>query len=323
MTKSSALWAGIAVAKEGSGSRVVCPICGPCGTTFVGVCSRLPVVKCCGCGLMYVAECREPTETFRIFEEAEIPEAQKEDQTFLETRRQNLARGAARIRSHRPTGGRLLDVGTADGFLLHQFQGDPAWEVCGVEPSREAVLYARQTFGVNVHRGFLSDQKFPDGSFDVVCSMDAFLCHTNPLEDMREFFRILSPGGVLAIEIPGHRFRMLVGSGNLYRWLTGRSLRLNAGVNFFYYTRETLSRLAGKCGFELVCSYPEDMPRSSSFPGQLFRSVWDWGAGALYRLTGGHLNFCAKELCIFRRLECATASRQVESRAVPAQAFAA
>ena len=323
MSKSSAVSADYAVAKAGSAGRVVCPICGPCGTTFVGECSRLPVVTCCGCGLMYVAECPELTETFRIFEEAEIPEAQKEDQTFLETRRQNLARGAVRIRRHVPKGGRLLDVGTADGFLLHQFQGDPAWEVAGVEPSREAVMYARQAYGVTVHRGFLSDQNFPDGSFDVVCSMDAFLCHRNPLADMQEFFRILAPGGVLAIEIPGHRFRMLVGSGNLYRWLTGRSLRLNAGVNFFYYTRETLSRLAGMCGFELVCSYPEDMPRSGGFPGQLFRSLWDGCAAALYRLTGGQLNFCAKELCIFRRPECATASNGEESRAVPAQAFAA
>jgi SAM-dependent methyltransferase len=217
----------------------------------------------------------------------------------------------------------LLDVGTADGFLLHQFQGDPAWEVAGVEPSRESVMYARQTFGVTVHQGFLSDHKFADGSFDVVCSMDAFLCHRNPLEDMREFFRILAPGGVLAVEIPGHRFRMLVGSGRLYRWLTGRSLRLNAGVNFFYFTRETLSRLAGMCGFELVTSYPEGMSRSDRFPGQLFRSIWDGGAAALYHLTGGHLNFCAKELCIFRRPASVAASDREDSWAVPAQAFAA
>ncbi|MFM7057719.1 MAG: class I SAM-dependent methyltransferase [Planctomycetota bacterium] len=281
--------------------EVHCPICGPAASTPVGISCGLPVVTCCGCGLVYVAECPDVSETLRFFREDYVPDAESAEVSFVDSRGKSIARGAARIRRHAPAGGRLLDVGTAAGFFLRQFQDDPAWDAAGVEPSRVAAAYARKTFGATVHEGFLADQKFPSGTFQVLCSMDAFICHRNPREDMQEFFRVLAPGGVLAIEIPGHRFRMLFGSGQIYRLLTGHSLRLNAGVNFFYYTRETLAHLAGLCGFELEASYPESMPRSERRLNQLFRSLWDAGAATLYRLTGGRLNYCSKELCIFRK----------------------
>jgi hypothetical protein len=134
---------------------------------------------------------------------------------------------------------------------------------------------------------------------------------------------VLAPGGVLAIEIPGHRFRMLFGSGLIYRLLTGHSLRLNAGVNFFYYTRETLTQLAELCGFELEASYPESMPRSERPLKQLFRSLWDTGAAALYHLTGGRLNYCSKELCIFRKPNSSAVTDRAVTGFVAAEAAAA
>lgn len=307
-----------------SGTRkVICPICGPADNKPVGISSGLPVVTCCGCGLVYVAECPDVTETLKFFQNDYVPDAESAEVSFVDSRGKSLTRGAARIRRHAPSGGRLLDVGTAAGFFLRQFQGDTAWEVAGVEPSRVAAAYARQTFGVTIHEGFLADQQFPRGSFDVVCSMDAFICHRSPLEDMQEFFRVLAPGGVLAIEIPGHRFRMLFGSGPIYRLLTGQSLRLNAGVNFFYYTRETLAHLASLCGFELEASYPESMPRSEHPVKQVFRSAWDVGAAALYRLTAGRLNYCSKELCIFRKPDTTAISTHTTPRLFAPEASAA
>lgn len=322
MQKSSAK-AAVRVSSLGDGvTRVFCPICGPAPVEPVGICGQLPVVTCEGCGLVYVSECPDPSETQRFFSEEYVADDKSAEVTYVDSRGKSLARGADRIRRHAPGGGRLLDVGTAAGFFLKQFKGDPAWEVAGVEPSRVAAAYAREKFGVTVHEGFLADQRFPGGAFDVLCSMDAFICHRNPREDMQEFFRVLAPGGVLAIEIPGHRFRMLFGSGLICQLLTGRPLRLNAGVNYFYYTRETLSRLAGLCGFELVASYPESMPRSDRPSRQLFRSIWDAGAAALYRLTGGRLNFCSKELCIFRKPACAV-MRESATPQASSQSFAA
>ncbi|MFN9718890.1 MAG: class I SAM-dependent methyltransferase [Planctomycetota bacterium] len=311
--------AGKETGADGLGS-VPCPICGPADKKLVGICNDLPVVTCCGCGLTFVSECPDISETIAFFRDEYVPDRKCAEVTFVNSRGASLERGAARIRKHAPEGGKLLDVGTAAGFFLQQFQGDASWDVAGVEPSAVAADYARQTFGVKVHGGFLADQQGADGSFAVVCSMDAFCCHRTPLEDMREFYRVLAPGGVLAIEIPGHRFRMLFGSGLIYRLWTGRSLRLNAGVNFFYFTRETLSHLAGLFGFELEASYPESLPRSEQPVRQMFRSLWDVAAATLYRLTGGRLNYCSKELCIFRKPQSEVAGKYVTVEAFKAKA---
>jgi hypothetical protein len=94
---------------------------------------------------------------------------------------------------------------------------------------------------------------------------------------------------------------MLLGSGVIYRLLTGKSLRLNAGVNFFYFTRETLAKLAALEGLKLIASFPESMPKSSNPVKQVFRSAFDLATAALYRLTHGRMNYCSKELCIFQK----------------------
>lgn len=284
-----------------TGTRVNCPVCGPAEQSLVGICNGLPVVSCGHCSLTFVAECPPPDETETYFRNEYVPDREVAKTTFVDSRGPSLARDAARIRRLLPKGGRLLDVGTAAGFFLRQFSNHPEWTVEGVEPSSVAANYARQNFNATIHDGFLADQNFPASSFDVVCSLDAFCCHRTPREDMQEFNRLLAPGGFLAIEIPGHRFRMLVGSGFLYRLFTGKSLRLNAGVNFFYFTRETLTKLAALEGLELIASFPESMPRSSNPLKQAFRSAFDLAAATLYRFTGGRVNYCSKELCIFQK----------------------
>lgn len=282
-------------------AHVHCPICGPNQTSPVGVSNGLPIVTCQGCNLTYVSECPPIDNTLEFFRNEHMKDSRSIQVAYVDYRKKSLEREADRIRGLMPKGGRLLDVGAASGFFLRQFDGHRDWQVEGVEPSRVSAEYARQQFGLKVHVGFLSEQRFRASSYDVVCSLDAFGCHRQPREDMQEFSRILKPGGLLAIEIPGHRFRMMTGSGLLYRTFTGRSLRLNAGVNFFYYTRATLKQLAAMAGLEFKESHPESMPTSGNRLTQLARNAFDRVSGALYRATHGRLNFCAKELCIFQK----------------------
>lgn len=282
-------------------ARVHCPICGPNQTSPVGVSNGLPIVTCQGCNLMYVSECPSMDDTLELFRKEHMKDSRSTQVAYVDHRKKSLEREAVRIRGLLPQGGRLLDVGTASGFFLRQFHGHRDWQVEGVEPSRVSAQFARQQFGLRVHEGVLSEQNFRASSYDVVCSLDAFGCHRQPHEDMQEFNRILTPGGQLAIEIPRHRFRMMTGSGLLYRTFTGRSLRLNAGVNFFYYTRATLTQLAALAGLEFKESHPESMPTSGNRLTQLARNAFDGVSGALYRATHGRRNFCAKELCIFQK----------------------
>lgn len=281
--------------------QVSCPICGPTPTDSIGNSNNLPIVRCCGCDLVFVAENIPLDNTQEFFRDEHIRDSDETRRVYVNYRQKSLMRDAARIRSLVPQGGRLLDVGTASGFFLKQFQGQSSWQVEGVEPSRVSADFARREFGLKIHDGFLSDQRFPDAEFDVVCSLDAFGCHRQPREDMQEFYRIVAPGGLLAIEIPGHYFRVMLGSGVFQGKSKENSLRLHAGVNFFYYTRKTLTRLASLVGFEFVASHPEALPATGSRVNQLARSVYDIASGSLYRVTNGHCNLSAKELIIYRK----------------------
>jgi SAM-dependent methyltransferase len=63
--------------------------------------------------------------------------------------------------------GRVLDVGSAAGFLLAGLQ-DAKWTVTGLEPNAAMATYARDTLGLDTVQGSLEDS--PDlPTFDAVC----------------------------------------------------------------------------------------------------------------------------------------------------------
>jgi SAM-dependent methyltransferase len=216
-------------------------------------------------------------------------------------REESLEREARVLREILPGGGRLLDVGAASGAFLKLFRDDPAWQAEGVEPSLFAVQYARERLGLVVHTGFLREQHFPDEAFDVLTSLDAFMLHPEPNEDLGEMARILAPGGYLAIEIPGLWFRLHKNKGLLCRLLYGVPVRLNSREHMYFYSRKTLARLCARHGLDLVASYPEQSPVHGPRLLRAFTSAYYLISSALYRLSGAALNAAPKELIVFRK----------------------
>ncbi|MCA9051698.1 MAG: class I SAM-dependent methyltransferase [Planctomycetaceae bacterium] len=260
-----------------------------------------PIVRCCDCGLVFVGEA-EPAETTREFFRSEhITDRELTELHYVEWRRESLVREAELIRRLRPSGGRLLDVGAASGMFVRQFEGDARWSAEGVEPSHVSAQFAREQFGLSVYTGFLDDQDFDADCFDVITSLDSFVCHRKPLQDLREMFRILKPGGLLAIEIGGWNFRRLTSTGPLCRLIHGVPARLNAGVNYFYYDRRTLSALAEKCGFHYRHCFPEAMPSVGSRPVRGVKWLYFQATAVPYRLSGGRISLVPKELVVFEK----------------------
>ncbi len=109
------------------------------------------------------------------------------------------------------SGGRLLDVGCGSGRTLESMQ-DLGWRAEGVDLDPVAVHNARHK-GLEVRLGTLEAQKYPDRHFDAV-TMSHLIEHVHdPLQLLRECYRVLKPGGQLVVVTPnseswGHkRFR--------------------------------------------------------------------------------------------------------------------
>lgn len=106
---------------------------------------------------------------------------------------QNALIDAARI----TPGSRVLDVGCGTGEFLARLREVGA-DAVGVDPAAgmRAVASAK---GFDVRRGDAEDLPFADASFDVVTAVNAVQFADDITAALREFARVLSPGGRIAL----------------------------------------------------------------------------------------------------------------------------
>lgn len=98
---------------------------------------------------------------------------------------------------------KVLDIGCGNGYVLYQYARHGA-EVTGVDLTRTAVELSRKRFALG---GLFGDfvevdgnkLPFPDGHFDIVCSMGVLHHISDPRPMVEEIFRVLKPGGRLIV----------------------------------------------------------------------------------------------------------------------------
>lgn len=156
----------------------------------------------------------------------------------------------------------VLEVGCAKGYLIALLQAW-GWSVRGVEIAAEAAQFARQRFGVDVFTGTL-EAWVASTSFKptpMILSTDVIEHVSDPSAFLLSMHAAVAPGGWLILGTPNadseHRQSLQAG------WL---------GFNPFHiylFTRDTLSRLLHKAGFEVMEAYtytngdaPAPQPRS-------------------------------------------------------------
>ena len=101
-------------------------------------------------------------------------------------------------------GTRVLDVGCAKGFLLHDLrQVTPGVEVFGLDVSEYAILNSMEDVRPRLVRGTAERLPFPDHAFDVVLCINTI--HNLPLDlckqAVREIERVKKPGGHSYIQV--------------------------------------------------------------------------------------------------------------------------
>ncbi|HEY2016018.1 MAG TPA: class I SAM-dependent methyltransferase [Bryobacteraceae bacterium] len=97
--------------------------------------------------------------------------------------------------------GRVLEAGCGTGYLSHLMQKDRRWPVVPLDISYEGLRYAQRMGVENPVQGDAASLAFPDGTFDLVLSLDVFahLPRGEEVNAARELSRVLVPGGLLAV----------------------------------------------------------------------------------------------------------------------------
>ncbi len=140
--------------------------------------------------------------------------------------------------------GRLLEVGCGLGYLLNVARRR-GWEAVGLEVSEFAWRYARERFGHDVRRQSLEEADLPHGAFDAVVMRDVVEHSRDPRRLLDAAWRVLRPGGVLALSAPNF--------GSLNAVLAPTRWRhLRPDQHLFHFTPQAMRLLLGQCGFRAV-----------------------------------------------------------------------
>ncbi|MBE9030461.1 class I SAM-dependent methyltransferase [filamentous cyanobacterium LEGE 11480] len=141
----------------------------------------------------------------------------------------------ANLLSKYMTPGKVLDIGSAAGFIL-QGLVQSGWQGVGIEPNESMATYGREKLGLDIRIGSF-EQIEPESRFDLV-NMVQVIPHFWDLQQALETAaRVTKPGGYWLIETWNHNSRLakLFGKNwheysppSVLRWFSYRDLDLLA-----------------------------------------------------------------------------------------------
>jgi len=195
---------------------------------------------------------------------------------------------------------RLLDVGCGNGALLKRAQAQ-GFLTAGVEISAPLASLVRDQLGCEVYQKFLSELKLLESSFDVVTMYDLIEHTENPLREVEHVFRILKSGGVFFALTPNdqallRRISRVLFTASMHSY-SHPIRRLYYPDHLSYFTAESLSRLLGSAGFELISveSVNQELSRLRLSPLEKMAVTTVFWASKLSSSLGGKLVVYARK----------------------------
>ncbi len=207
-----------------------------CTTAAYGV--HPNIVRCNGCGLVYANPRLDARAIDDNYSQVDDPKYIDEREGRVLTFRRNLLPLEDLVRGPAPR--RLLDVGCHIGVML-EIAKERGWDATGVEPSEWAAARARER-GLNIVNATLAHAQLPPDGFDAVTLWDVIEHLTDPLTDLTEVYRVLKPGGVVAIhtiDIESPLARLM---GSHWPWLME--------MHLYYFSPRTLKHMLDRIGFK-------------------------------------------------------------------------
>jgi 2-polyprenyl-3-methyl-5-hydroxy-6-metoxy-1,4-benzoquinol methylase len=180
-----------------------CPNCGSedCKTKLTE--GDFNIVKCSGCGLVYLQNIPEENEIYEDYYEIKFCK----DDYSMNSKYDYLAEICA-INQQRlcflkkfKKEGKLLDVGCGSGLFM-KTASDKNYDVYGIDVSNKALSFARDEFKLNVQQRNLNDLIKENRKFDIITLWHVLEHFMNPIDELKKVRALLSNDGICFIEVP-------------------------------------------------------------------------------------------------------------------------
>lgn len=244
-------------------SNPVCTVCGGVKRIYLG--RRVPrtlsisqdlvteIFQCANCQFVYPDPF--PQSDFEQTEENYSDPEHYFGAPIDEDRLEFCRKILTRIESLLGRKGRLLDLGSGRGELLHVAQS-AGWTVLGVEPSRPFATFAESQFGVTVIPSFIDEAPLPEEGFDVVTMLSVLENSPRPVQLLGSTLKWLRRGGLIYLETT-NQSGLVLRAGDLYYRLRGirQTARLRPTFPSFQvvgYTPLTMQKLFGNLNCEVI-----------------------------------------------------------------------
>lgn len=152
-----------------------------------------------------------------------------------------------------PSGGKILDIGSADGtFTKIIVEKSRADKVVGIDVLEKSVSYAKRRFARSRVMTFrvadAHDLPFKNNEFNAIFCLETLEHVEDPRKVVGEIYRVLKKGGYLVVLVPSENllFRAL-----WPLWLLGKG-RVWKGTHLNHFSSDQVLDVIQKKGFEVV-----------------------------------------------------------------------
>jgi len=161
------------------------------------------IVICKNCGFVYSSPILPP-ESMSAFYATHSNYTYPQSKGKVPLLRQNRWKKRYEFLENQLSGfkGKVLDVGcaTGDGLSLFKSKG---WDVCGIDPSPKTAELAREFYDIKVITGVFDVSLIANEKpFDLIILCQVLEHMVSPNSTISDIFKILSPDGVVYIEVP-------------------------------------------------------------------------------------------------------------------------
>jgi SAM-dependent methyltransferase len=213
-----------------------------------------PVLFCADCGMGVIEN--PPASTDAFYGDGYYGRKSTEDPGYIDyafTAEHGLLWVQLMVQAVAPEGGTVLDVGCADGFLLHRLQGP--YRRLGIEVNAAAAAQARAR-GVTILGDDIMAQGVTAGAepfINVITSIATFEHVLDFRGAVTSCLNLLAPGGVLLFEVP-----LISETRDNKDWYH------SSYEHIFYPTVSGLERLFGSFAGLRFCGFESDIKGFSS-----------------------------------------------------------